>query len=226
MAMVSDTRAISANGQRLARISPGDIALKAAFHDDQEMGEWNRLRQPLQKHCGHVLDRRGEARHQNGGHADGEGAKDGLLLGRADRGNHQADAHHRQDEQDQADKKQRNEPLNGIWNGPAAAAIIRSPSMVPMTSAGSDLDTMISGVEVGDTSNWSNVPSSRSRAIDSEVINSALKKANMPERPGTMNQRYVRLGLNQLRTAAGVADRRRRWPPLQPRQRWQRDNRW
>ena len=28
MAMVSDTRAISANGQRLARISPGDIALR------------------------------------------------------------------------------------------------------------------------------------------------------------------------------------------------------
>src|SRR3546814_8116640 len=77
--------------------------------------------------------------------------------------------------------------------------------MVPMTSAGKDLDRMISGVEVGETSNWSKVPSSRSRAIDSEVMSSALKNARMPERPGTMNQRYVRLGLNQLRTATGVA---------------------
>src|SRR3546814_5266584 len=79
--------------------------------------------------------------------------------------------------------------------------------MVPMTSAGKDLDRMISGVEVGETSNWSKVPSSRSRAIDSEVMSSALKNARMPERPGTMNQRYVRLGLNQLRTATGVAGR-------------------
>src|SRR3546814_8082877 len=76
-----------------------------------------------------------------------------------------------------------NDPLNGIRNGPAAAAIIRSPSMVPMTSAGKDLDRMISGVEVGETSNWSKVPSSRSRAIDSEVMSSALKNARMPERP-------------------------------------------
>src|SRR3546814_20076619 len=98
-----------------------------------------------------------------------------------------------------------NDPLNGIRNGPAAAAIIRSPSMVPMTSAGKDLDRMISGVEVGETSNWSKVPSSHSRAIDSEVMSSALKNARMPERPGTLNQRYVRLGLNQLRTATGVA---------------------
>src|SRR3546814_9598073 len=72
--------------------------------------------------------------------------------------------------------------------------------MVPMTSAGKDLDRMISGGEVGETSNWSKVPSSRSRAIDSEVMSSALKNARMPERPGTMNQRYVRLGLNQLRS--------------------------
>src|SRR3546814_7406212 len=38
---------------------------KAALDDDQEMGEWNRLRQPLQQH-GHVLDRRGKSRHQDG----------------------------------------------------------------------------------------------------------------------------------------------------------------
>jgi hypothetical protein len=60
---------------------------------------------------------------------------------------------------------------------------------VPIASAGSDLEMMISGVEVGDTSNWSKVPSSRSRAIDNEVMSSELNSARMPVRPGTMNQR-------------------------------------
>ena len=51
------------------------------------------------------------------------------------------------------------------------------------------LATMISRVVVGDTSSWSNVPSSRSRAIDSAVIISALKKTRIPDSAGTTNQR-------------------------------------
>src|SRR3546814_9952378 len=69
----------------------------------------------------------------------------------------------------------RNEPVNVMPNTNAPAAIITSPSTVPIASAGRDLDTMISNVEVGDTSNWSKVPSSRSRAIDSDVSISALR---------------------------------------------------
>src|SRR3546814_917369 len=99
----------------------------------------------------------------------------------------------------------RNEPVNGMPNTNAPAAIITSPSTVPIASAGRDLDTMISNVEVGDTINWSKVPSSRSRAIDSDVSISALKNARMPTRPGTMNHRQTRWGLNQCSTAGGGA---------------------
>src|SRR3546814_20131200 len=62
---------------------------KAAFDDDQEMGQWNRLSQTLQQH-GHVLDRRGDTRHQNGWHAACAGDKDGLLPGCTERGKHKA----------------------------------------------------------------------------------------------------------------------------------------
>src|SRR3546814_7166071 len=72
----------------------------------------------------------------------------------------------------------RNEPVNGIPNTNAPAAIITSTSTVPTASAGRDLDTMISNVEVGDTSNWSKVPRSRSRALDRDVSISALKNAD------------------------------------------------
>ena len=48
-------------------------------------------------------------------------------------------------------KSSQNEPLKGIWNSTTAAAIIIKPSIVPMASAGSDLEIMISGVEVGET---------------------------------------------------------------------------
>ena len=82
-----------------------------------------------------------------------------------------------------------NEPVNGMPNRKTPALIMNRPSPVPIASAGSDLEMMISGVEVGDTSNWSKVPSSRSRAIDNEVIKSELNSARMPVRPGTMNQR-------------------------------------
>ena len=82
-----------------------------------------------------------------------------------------------------------NEPVNGMPNRKTPALIMNRPSPVPIASAGSDLEMMISGVEVGDTSNWSKVPSSRSRAIDNEVIKSELNSARMPVSPGTMNQR-------------------------------------
>src|SRR3546814_12785688 len=43
-----------------------------------------------------------------------------------------------------------NETLYGICNGTAAAAIINSPSMVPMNGAGREVEMRIVGGEVGD----------------------------------------------------------------------------
>src|SRR3546814_14352782 len=50
---------------------------KADFDDDQEMGQRNRLSQPLQQH-GHVLYRRGDARNQNDWPPDGQATTGGL----------------------------------------------------------------------------------------------------------------------------------------------------
>ena len=82
-----------------------------------------------------------------------------------------------------------NEPRNGMPNRKIPAQIMTVPSTVPMISAGTVLEMMISRVVVGDTSNWSKVPSSRSRAIDSAVTSRAMNVDRMPDRPGTMNQR-------------------------------------
>ncbi|MPN20919.1 hypothetical protein SDC9_168298 [bioreactor metagenome] len=79
---------------------------KAAFDDDEEMGQWNGLSQPLQDDR-HVFHRCRKAGHQHRRHADGERPQDGLLLRHADRGNHQTDADHRQDEQHQTGEQER-----------------------------------------------------------------------------------------------------------------------
>ena len=48
-------------------------------------------------------------------------------------------------------------------------------------------------------SKWSKVPSSRSRAMERAPDSTDPMRASTAIRPGTMNQRVMRLGLNQAR---------------------------
>ena len=59
---------------------------------------------------------------------------------------------------------------------------------------------MISDGRIGVTSNWSKVPSSRSRATDSAVSISTCSSVMVPIRPGIMFQLVSRLPLYQART--------------------------
>src|SRR3546814_6396315 len=116
------------------------------------MGQGHRLRLTLRQQ-GHGLDRRAKADIRTDGTTMAKAPRMAFcwvaLIGEIIRPMPTTDRMNRM----RLTSSSPNEPLNGIWNGPAAAAIINSPSMVPMTSAGRDLDMMISGVEVGDTSN-------------------------------------------------------------------------
>ena len=60
---------------------------------------------------------------------------------------------------------------------------------VPSMSAGVTLPARISYVRSGDTANWSNVPSSRSRAMDWPVTDSTDSAAIVTIRAGIVNQR-------------------------------------
>ena len=57
----------------------------------------------------------------------------------------------------------------------------------------------------GETSSWSNVPCSRSRAIDSAVTIRLPSVVMIATSTGSMNHRYSRFGLNQLRTTTRLA---------------------
>ncbi len=59
----------------------------------------------------------------------------------------------------------------------------------PINIGGVNLPSMISLVRSGDTNNWSNVPSSRSRAIERAVTISPVSSAMLAMRFGTMNHR-------------------------------------
>ena len=68
-----------------------------------------------------------------------------------------------------------------------------------MAMLGMAFPTMISNGRKGVTSNWSNVPCSRSRATDMAVSISVPIIVSVPIRLGIMLQRESRLGLNQER---------------------------
>ena len=70
---------------------------------------------------------------------------------------------------------------------------------VPTSIDGSALPAMISAGRNGVTSNWSNVPCSRSRATDMAVSSSVCIMVSVPIRLGIMFQRVSRLGLYQAR---------------------------
>ena len=79
------------------------------------------------------------------------------------------------------------------------------PSASPMISAGTrladdDLDRLS-----GETSNCSNVPSSRSRATESAVTTSPIRVVRMATRLGTVLQVRLQVGLNQTRAATTLA---------------------
>ncbi len=64
------------------------------------------------------------------------------------------------------------------------------------------LPSRISCTRSGDTSSWSKVPSSRSRAIDRPVTISPISTAITAIRFGTMNHCVSSAGLNQKRGTA------------------------
>ena len=70
---------------------------------------------------------------------------------------------------------------------------------MPISRAGTVLPTMISRGDSGETSNCSNVPSSRSRATDSAVTIRPISVVKMATRPGTVFQVLSEFGLNQIR---------------------------
>ncbi len=72
--------------------------------------------------------------------------------------------------------------------------------MRPTTVEGNALPSMISAGRIGVTSNWSKVPSSRSRATDSAVRIITCKSVMVPIKPGIMFQLVSRLPLYQART--------------------------
>ena len=63
---------------------------------------------------------------------------------------------------------------------------------------------MISTGRNGVTSNWSNVPCSRSRATDMAVSSSVCIIVSVPIKPGIMFQRVSRFGLYQARVVLRI----------------------
>src|SRR6266403_5892288 len=89
-----------------------DVLKKDAFDDDDEVAQWVEPVDEL-KPVGHVLNGRWESRQQNGGHHEAEDAKKGLLLGRADGGNQQAEPSQGQDIKNHAAIEQEQRTLKG-----------------------------------------------------------------------------------------------------------------
>ena len=73
------------------------------------------------------------------------------------------------------------------------------PWASPTTQPGMSLARAISVGVAGETSSWSKVPASRSRAMDRPVTTSPSMKLSMPMRLGRKNHWNSKLGLNQLR---------------------------
>ena len=63
----------------------------------------------------------------------------------------------------------RNEPANGIWKNIITIPVITIVSAIAIISGGIDFPRRISSEDRGLTISWSNVPSSRSLAIDKAV---------------------------------------------------------
>ena len=102
-------------------------------------------------------------------------------------------------------------PRRGMSNHSTAMTMIRLASIRPITIPGIDLPIRIWVGCSGVTSNWSKVPASRSRAIDSAVTTRVTTSSNRPTMPGTMNQREVMFSLYQARTSSMAG---RGGPPL------------
>lgn len=88
------------------------------------------------------------------------------------------------------------EPWKGMRNQNIAMSTTKMACIVPVMTEAAPLPRRISLGVYGATRSWSKVPSSRSRAIDKEPDRTELMSIRTAIRPGTMNHRVMRLGLN------------------------------
>ena len=73
--------------------------------------------------------------------------------------------------------------------------MITEASITPISSPGRPLPSRMSIGRIGVTSNWSNVPVSRSRATDSPTTSRVTTWVSRATMPGTMNQCELSVGL-------------------------------
>ena len=98
------------------------------------------------------------------------------------------------------------EPWKGMRNQNMATSTTKTACMIPVTTEAVPLPSRISPGVYGATRSWSKVPSSRSRAMESAPERMELMSTSTAMRPGTMNQRVMRLGLNQARDSVSTGE--------------------
>lgn len=98
------------------------------------------------------------------------------------------------------------EPWKGMRNQNMATSTTKTACMEPVMTVAMPLPSRISPGLYGATRSWSKVPSSRSRAMESAPERMELIRARTAMRPGTMNQRVMRLGLNQERASISTGE--------------------
>ena len=102
------------------------------------------------------------------------------------------------------------DPWKGMRNQNMATSTTKTACMIPVMTEAIPLPSRISPGVYGATRSWSKVPSSRSRAMESAPERMELISTSTAMRPGTMNQRVMRLGLNQARDSISTGEE----PPL------------
>jgi len=94
----------------------------------------------------------------------------------------------------------------GMRNQNMATSTTKMACMIPVMTEAVPLPSRISPGVYGATRSWSKVPSSRSRAMERAPERMELMSTSTAMRPGTMNQRVMRLGLNQARDSISTGE--------------------
>ena len=90
------------------------------------------------------------------------------------------------------------DPLNGISKNCVTMILIKHTKIMDIMSGGIVFPIKISNDESGLTMSWSNVPISRSRAIDRAVSRRVITTASIATTTVRVNQRYSKFGLYQF----------------------------